>query len=154
MAESIQKVAIITGSGRKRVGNVVAKSLGQSGYAVALHYNQSAESAAQNVDDLRSAGVTAEKFRADVGSQTQVDEMFDSIEAEFGRLDVLVTTASVWESIPLDDVTADDILRNFHVNTLGTFLCARRAGLKMASQESGGWCAHYQRSRSLQRHCR
>jgi pteridine reductase len=64
--------------------------------------------------------------------------MFDAIEKSFGRLDVLVTTAAIWESIPLEEVTAEDVQRNFNVNTLGTFLSARRAGLTMVSQETGG----------------
>jgi pteridine reductase len=64
--------------------------------------------------------------------------MFDSAVERFGRLDVLVTTASIWETTPLEEVTSDNLLRNFQVNTLGTFLCARRAGLIMAGQEKGG----------------
>jgi hypothetical protein len=60
--------------------------------------------------------------------------MFEQIVGRFGRLDVLVTTASIWQSIPLEDVTAEDVLRHFRVDALGTFLCARRAGLIMASQ--------------------
>jgi pteridine reductase len=64
--------------------------------------------------------------------------MFDGVLAQFGRLDVLVTTASIWETISLEDVTADDLRRNFEANTLGTFLCARRAGLIMAGQTDGG----------------
>ena len=138
MAESIEKVAVITGSGRQRVGNVVARSLGQAGYAVALHYRSSTESAERTVEQLRSLGVTTEKFQADVSSEEQVDVMFDAIQERFGRMDVLVTTASIWDSIPLEEVTAADVQRNFGVNTLGTFLCARRAGLQMVSQETGG----------------
>jgi NAD(P)-dependent dehydrogenase (short-subunit alcohol dehydrogenase family) len=57
--------------------------------------------------------------------------MFEAVLERCGRLDVLVTTASIWETIPLEQVTAADLRRNFEANTLGTFLCARRAQRRM-----------------------
>lgn len=129
---------MVTGSGRRRVGNVVATALAQSGYSIALHYHSSGSAAAESLKELRDTGVDCEAFQADVAIETEVDRMFASVVERFGRLDVLVTTASIWETTSLEDVTADDLLRNFQVNTLGTFLCARRAGLIMADQEGGG----------------
>jgi pteridine reductase len=131
-------VALITGSGRRRVGNVIAHALAQRGYAIGLHYHMSAESAQATVAQLRAGGATCAAFQADVGDEAAVDGMFAGVLERFGRLDVLVTTASIWETIPLDQVTAADLRRNFDANTLGTFLCARRAGLIMVGQETGG----------------
>ena len=51
---------------------------------------------------------------------------------------MLVTAAAIWEPKPLEDVTADDVRRQFEVNTLGTFLCCQRAGLVMVEQPEGG----------------
>jgi len=133
-----RKVAMVTGSGRRRVGNVVATALARSGYAIALHYHASAGSAMDSLKKLRHIGADCEAFQADVAVEVEVDRMFDAIVERFGRLDVLVTTASIWETTPLEDVTSDDLLRNFQINTLGTFLCARRAGLIMVGQEHGG----------------
>ncbi len=133
-----RRVALITGSGRRRVGNVIAHALAQKGYSIALHYRSSADDAQQTVQALREQGVKCEAFRADVGVEADVDAMFQSIVQRFGQLDVLVTTASVWETISLEDVSSEDLLRNFAVNTMGTFLCARRAGLIMANQDDGG----------------
>jgi pteridine reductase len=56
----------------------------------------------------------------------------------FGRLDVLVTAAAVWEPKRLELVTADDVWRQFEINALGTFLCCRHAGLIMVQQPEGG----------------
>jgi len=105
---------------------------------MALHYHSSASSAKGSLKELRDAGVDCEAFQADVAAEVEVDRMFDSVIERFGRLDVLVTTASIWETTPLEEVNSDNLLRNFQVNTLGTFLCARRAGLIMAGQEDGG----------------
>ncbi len=132
------KVALITGSGRARVGNVIARHLATTGCSIAIHYHRSDEFARRTVDDLRVAGTDCEAFQANVADEDDVARMFADVKQRFGRLDVLVTTASVWNKTPLHDVTADDIRRSFDVNTLGTFLCARAAGLMMAEQPEGG----------------
>jgi pteridine reductase len=129
---------MVTGSGRRRVGHLVATALSKSRYAIALHYHSSDSAAAESVKDLRDTGVDCDAFQADVAVEAEVDRMFDSVVARFGRLDVLVTTASIWETTSLEAVTSDNLLRNFQINTLGTFLCARRAGLIMAEQDEGG----------------
>ena len=139
MTESpVDKVALITGSGKRRVGNVVAAALAARGYAIALHYNRSAEEARQTVVRLKEQGIQACALQADVAEESEVDRLFQQTLSHFGRLDVLVTAAAVWERKPLEEVTAEDVRRQFDVNTLGTFLCCRRAGLIMAGQPEGG----------------
>ncbi|MCO6457369.1 MAG: SDR family oxidoreductase [Pirellulaceae bacterium] len=137
-AKDFRPVALVTGSGRQRVGNVVARSLAEWGYDLGLHYRTSACEAEQTAEQLASAGCRAVPLQADVSDERQVERMFDTLLERFGRLDVLVTTASIWDRQPLEQVTADDVLRSFGVNTLGTFLCCRRGGLIMAGQETGG----------------
>ena len=132
------RVALVTGSGRRRVGNLIARSLAETGYSIALHYYSSADAAKESVEEMRSLGVGCEAFKADIAAESEVDSMFEEVVQRFGRLDVLVTTSSIWEAIPLEDVTADDIRRHFDVNALGTFVCARRAGLLMAEEAEGG----------------
>jgi pteridine reductase len=132
------KVALITGSGKRRVGNVVAEALAERGYRIALHYHRSADEARETVARFERQGVEAAAFGADVAAEAEVDRLFDRALAHFGRLDVLVTAASVWESKPLEQLTADDVRRQFDVNALGTFLCCRRAGLQMVKQPEGG----------------
>jgi pteridine reductase len=131
-------VALITGSGRPRIGRAIAASLGQSGYRIALHYHRSESEAQAALREFRDRDVDCEVFQADVASESDVDDMFDRLGERFGRLDVLVTTASVWQPKKLEEVTAEDVRFNFDVNTLGTFLCVRRGGLMMVGQESGG----------------
>jgi pteridine reductase len=137
-AMSTTKVALITGSGKHRIGNVVATALADRGYNVALHYNRSADEAKETVAELEQKGVRAAAFQADVSKEADVVRLFEETLAAFGRLDVLVTAAAVWQPKPLEDVTAEDVRRQFDVNTLGTFLCCQRAGLIMAKQPEGG----------------
>ncbi len=135
---SSSKIALITGSGKRRIGNVVALALAERGYDIALHYNRSAHEAQEAVVELEAAGVRAAAFQADLAREDEIARLFDGVQETFGRLDVLVTAAAVWEPKPLEAVTAADVRRHFEINTLGTFLCCQRAGLIMAEQPAGG----------------
>jgi pteridine reductase len=132
------KIALITGSGKRRIGNTVAWALADRGYDIALHYNRSAEEARQSVDELRQRGVRAAAFQANLAQQDDIARLFDEVLKTFGRLDVLVTAAAVWEQKPLEEVSAEDVRRQFEINTLGTFLCCQRGGLIMTEQPEGG----------------
>ena len=133
-----EKVALITGSGKRRVGNAIAEAFAARGYAVALHYNRSADDARESILQMRKRGTRAEAYQADVSREDEVERMFKQVEKDFGRLDVLVTAAAIWQSKPLEEIRADDVRRHFEINTLGTFLCCRRAGLIMVKQPEGG----------------
>src|SRR5882724_9166935 len=89
------RVALVTGSGKKRVGSVVADALARRGYDIAVHYRSSAAEAAETVAALRTHGVTAEAFPADLADESAVKEMVQTILARFGRIDVLVNCAAV-----------------------------------------------------------
>ena len=132
------KVALVTGSGKKRVGNAVARELARAGYAVAVHYHTSVADAAETVTELTVLGVRAAAFRANVADEAEVAQMIDAVNAEFGRLDVLVNSAAIWNRKLLEAVTAADVRDHFDANTLGTFLCAKAAGLRMVLQPEGG----------------
>ncbi len=139
MSETAQtKVALVTGSGKRRVGNAIAQALAESGHAVALHYNNSAEEAQQTLVGLRAKGVRAEAFQADVSDEASVAKLFQAVMKTFGRLDVLVTAAAVWDRRKLEETTAADVRREFEINALGTFLCCQQAGRIMVGQPEGG----------------
>jgi len=131
-------VALVTGGGRRRVGNAVARMLAGGGYDIALHYRNSADEAGKTVEKLEAQGVHARAFQADVSQEADVNRLFDETLSQFGRLDVLVTAAAIWDRKRLEAVTADDVRRHFEVNALGTFLCCRKAGLIMVGQREGG----------------
>jgi pteridine reductase len=132
------RVALVTGAGKRRVGNVIARTLAAHGYSVALTYNRSAREAQETVVSLKEQGVAAQTFQADVSVAGDVDRVVRETLDAFGRLDVLVTAAAVWESKPLEQITAQDVRRQFETNALGTFLCCQRAGLVMVQQPEGG----------------
>ena len=135
---SRRKVALVTGSGKRRVGSVVAETLAERGYSLVVHYNRSAEDAAEIVDRMRSHGVEAVAIQADLSRDSEVERLVRQATELHGRLDVLVNTAAIWEPKPLEQVTGADVRRHFEINTLGTFLCSQHVGLLMVRQPDGG----------------
>jgi pteridine reductase len=132
------RVALVTGSGKKRIGRYVAAALAERRYNLIVHYHTSAAEAEEAVIDFRQQGVEALALPADLGDEAEVRQLFQKILDHFGRLDVFVHCAGLWGKGRLEDVTADDVRRNFQVNVLSTFLCTREAGLAMVRQPEGG----------------
>src|SRR5688572_10707110 len=133
-----RKAALVTGSGKRRVGWHVADALAGRGYAVAAHYRSSAAEAVETVRHLESRGVEAIAVQADLTDERAVRELVEKTFDRFGRLDALVTCAAAWQSKRLEEVTAADVRGHFEINALGTFLCVQQAGLAMVRQPDGG----------------
>ncbi len=132
------KVALVTGSGKRRVGWHVADALAERGYALAVHYRTSAAEAEETVAYLKNKGVAALALQADLTDEQAARSLVLGTLDNFGRIDVLVNCAAIWKSRRLEDVTAADVRLHFETNTLSTFLCAQQAGLAMVKQSEGG----------------
>jgi pteridine reductase len=131
-------VAVVTGSGKRRVGWHIATALAERGYRLAIHYRSSAAEAQATVQQLTSLGTTAHAFAADLSAEPAVRQMVADVLAQFGRVDVLVNTAAIWNRKKLEDTTAADVRAHFDTNVLGTFLLCQHLGLAMTRQETGG----------------
>ena len=143
LSTSARRVALVTGSGKKRVGWHVADALAGRGYDIAVHYRTSAKEAAETVEHLHSRGVEAVAFQADLAEESAVRDLVRGVQDHFGRLDVLVNCAAVYGAKRLEEVTAADVRHNFEANLLGTFLCAQQAGLAMVRQPEGGCIVNF-----------
>jgi pteridine reductase len=133
-----RRVALVTGSGRRRVGWHVADALARRGYALAVHYHTAGPEAAETVTAFQGYGVEVRAFQADLRDEAAVRTLVQGVLEVFGRMDVLVNCAAVWKSKRLEDVTAADVRLHFEANALGTFLCSQHAGLAMVRQPEGG----------------
>jgi pteridine reductase len=133
-----KKVALVTGSGKQRVGWHVADALAERGYNLAIHYRSSAQEAAESVVHFQSRGVQAIPLHADLTDEVQVQGLIQRVLDHFGRIDVVANCAAIWKSKKLEDVRAADVRLHFETNLLGTFLCCQQAGLAMVRQSEGG----------------
>lgn len=131
-------VAMVTGSGAARVGNTVARNLAEAGCAIVLHANSSVKAAAATASELTQQGHRVLVVQGDVGVERDVKQMFQDVDSEFGRIDVLVNSAAIWKRKRFEDVTAEDVVEHFSANALGSFLCCRQAALRMFDQAAGG----------------
>jgi pteridine reductase len=131
-------VALITGSGKRRVGWHVAAALGARGYALAIHYRSSQAEADETVAEFSRRGFEVAAFCADLADEGEVKTLVAGVIDRFGQLDALVHTAAIWQPKKLEEVTAADVRSYLEVNTLATFLCCQHAGLAMVKQSTGG----------------
>jgi pteridine reductase len=138
MPVSPSRVALVTGSGKRRVGWFVADALAARGFTLVVHYRSSAAEAAAAVAQWQSRSVSAVALQADLTDEKAVAVLVQQTLDQFGRLDALVNCAAIWQRKRLEDVTAADVRLHFETNTLATFLCAQHGGLAMARQPEGG----------------
>lgn len=130
------KVAIVTGAGR-RVGRAIALAFAGRGASVAVHYHTSRTDADNLVREIAASGARAVAFHADLGSVTQIEAMVSAVAAEFGRIDVLVNSASVFNRKPIDEVTEHDWDSTLDINLKAPFFLAKFAGVRMRAQGGG-----------------
>lgn len=131
-------VAWVTGSGAARVGQQIAKRFAAAGYRIVIHANQSIVKAQKFSEELTQSGVQNLIVQGDLANPDFAARSVGIILEQFGRLDVLVNSAAIWDWKPFDEVEPKDVEHQFRVNSLGTFLCSQHAGLAMVGQSSGG----------------
>ncbi len=125
------RVALITG-GSRGIGAAIVRRLAADGFAVAINYASSAADAEALAAEIRQAGGRATAVRADVSKAADVRAMFDQVEADLGRIDVLVNNAGVLTLQTLADTTDEQYDQTFDINTRGTFNTLRVAGTRLA----------------------
>jgi len=126
-----QRVALVTG-GSRGIGAAIVRRLARDGFAVAINYASSAHEADALAAEIRDAGGRALAVRADVSKAAEVTALFDQVQAELGRIDVLVNSAGVLSVQPLADTTDEQFERTFDINTRGTFNTLRAAATRLA----------------------
>ena len=129
------RVVLLTGA--RRVGAVVAEAVAGRGADVAITYNRSRDDAEATAKTVRAAGRRALVVQADVSKEDACDAMIRDVEREFGRLDVLLNMASLYESVPFEKLTPKEFDRQLGVDLRGSFL-ASRAAVPLMRRHGGG----------------
>jgi 3-oxoacyl-[acyl-carrier protein] reductase len=115
-----RKVALVTGASRG-LGRAIALELAGRGYDLAL-VARTAEDLDRLGGEMGRAGRRAMSCPADVTQSAQVSRAAGQVEAEFGRLDLLVNNAGLEQNSPLERLSEEEFGRLFDVNVKGTFL--------------------------------
>ena len=120
------KSVLVTGAA-KRIGRAIALRLAASGANVAITYRGSQPEAEETVRDLAALGVDALAVRTDLGDAESIRETVAAVLEEFGRLDILINNAGVFESAALESITVEQWDAMFATNTRAPFLMAQAA---------------------------
>src|ERR1700683_3359033 len=87
------KTALVTGASRG-IGASVARQLGQLGVDVAINYRSKGPKAQAVADELVALGRKPLLLQGDITDDRDISNIFDGIQAAWGRLDLLVLNAS------------------------------------------------------------
>src|SRR5260370_33016882 len=112
------KVAVVTGAS-KGIGAGIAKGLAAEGAAVVVNYASSKEGADRVVAEITERGGKAVAVQGDVSRASDVQRLFAETKRAFGKLDVLVNNAGVYQFAALGEITEEPFHRQFTTN----FLC-------------------------------
>lgn len=138
MTNDAQAPVILITGGSRGVGAATARLAAAQGYDVAISYVANEAAAQAVVADVRALGRRALAVRADSADPDQIAGLFNAIDREFGRLDVLVNNAAIIaRQSRLEDVTVERMQRIFAVNSLGPMLCAQQAARRMSQRHNG-----------------
>src|SRR5258708_738179 len=130
------KVALVTGAGR-RIGRAIALQVAAHGATVAVHYRTSHADADAVVAEISATGRPARTFHANLENVAEIETMATDVLAAFGRIDVLVNSASIFKRTPLEEVTERDWDSNLDTNLKAPFFLSTVAAAAMRRQGGG-----------------
>jgi 3-oxoacyl-[acyl-carrier protein] reductase/pteridine reductase len=120
------KTALVTG-GARRIGRGIALALAEAGADVAITYRNSHADAVETVRAIENPGRRGLALECDVRSEISVRSAVAAAVGHFGRLDVVVNNAAVFQSASLETISLDQWDEVFETNARGPFLVAREA---------------------------
>ena len=129
------KVAVVTGAS-KGIGASIAEHLAAEGASVVVNYASSKAGAEAIVRRIKEKGGKALAVQADVSKHEEIKRLFAETKAAYGKLDVLVNNAGIYEFAPLESITAEHFHKHFNLNVLALLLATQEA-VKLISPEGG-----------------
>ncbi len=131
------KILLVTG-GSNGIGAATVRLAADEGYAVCINYLNAREKAEKLVADIIAQGGNAIAVKADVSNEKEVENLFETIDRQLGRLTALVNNAGIIEKqTTVENLDSARLARIFGVNVFGSFLCARESIRRMALQHGG-----------------
>src|SRR6516164_3115083 len=129
------KVAVVTGAS-KGIGAAIATHLAKEGAAVVVNYAASKTDADRVVGEITRGGGEAIAVQADLSKPADVKRLFGETNKAFGRLDVLVNNAGIYNFAPLEEITPEHFHKQFDLNVLGLILASQEA-VKLFGRSGG-----------------
>jgi 3-oxoacyl-[acyl-carrier protein] reductase len=132
MSDTSARVALVTG-GSGGIGRAVSERLAADGMAVAVHYGGNRGAADDVVRAVTEAGGRAISVAGDVADEDDMATAFETVEQQFGGVDVVVNTAGIMILSPVATLDLADLDRMHRTNIRGTFVVAQQAARRLRS---------------------
>jgi 3-oxoacyl-[acyl-carrier protein] reductase len=126
MSKLAGKVAVVTGAS-KGIGAAIAESLAAEGASVVVNFASSKAGADEVVGRITGQGGKAIAIQADVSKPRDIPRLFAETTAAYGKVDVLVNNAGIYEFSPLESITPEHFHKQFDLNVLGLLLTTQEA---------------------------
>ena len=120
------KVAVVTGAS-KGIGAAIAKKLAEEGAAVVVNYSSSKTDGEKIAKEITALGGKAIAVQANLSKQEEIERLFAKSRKAFGRVDILINNAGIYEFLPLEKVTEEHFHKQFNLNVLGLLLASQAA---------------------------
>ena len=120
------RVALVTGSA-KRLGRAVALDLARQGADVVVHYRSSEREAREVTAEIEKLGRRSLALAADLASISQIQQIFQKVDAHFGRLDLLVNSAANFLQAEFASTTEKLWDASLNTNLKAAFFCSQAA---------------------------
>lgn len=134
------KAVLITGGAR--IGHAVAVALAERGADIAMTYRASKKRAEETVKRVRKSGGRGIAVRADLTNEKELRHAVDHAARFFGRLDVLVNMASIYEKSPFKKLDSRVWRKNMAANLECAYLLSLRCAPIM-KRRGGGRIIHF-----------
>jgi 3-oxoacyl-[acyl-carrier protein] reductase len=135
MGKLTNQVAVVTGAS-KGIGAGIAVALAAEGASVVVNYASSKEGADRVVKEITGKGGKAIAVQADVSKPADVTRLFAETKKAYGKLNILVNNAGIYQFAPLEGVTEKLFHDHFNLNVLGLLLATKEA-VKLIGPEGG-----------------
>ena len=130
----MSKIILVTGGGRG-IGAATCRLAAEQGYAVCVNYLKNKQAADAVVKSLKGKAIAV---AANVADERDVQRLFETLDRDLGRIDVLVNNAGILAPASrLENLDLARIQRIFSTNVFGAMLCAREAVKRMSVRHGG-----------------
>jgi pteridine reductase len=127
------RVAVVTGSA-VRLGKALALALAGEGVRLVIHYHASAGPAETTVDEMRALGSDAVALQADLSQLDPIPALIEQAAAQWGRLDILVNSAAIFEPADLAQTSVESWERHFAINLRAPFFLSQAFAAHVGKQ--------------------
>jgi NAD(P)-dependent dehydrogenase (short-subunit alcohol dehydrogenase family) len=119
----MRKVALITGSAR-RIGSELSRHLAGKRWDLVLHYNSSFEQVQDLEEELKLAFPEGDYriMQADLNNSAETENLIPNVISAFGRLDLLINNASVFEPGGVEDTSTEQFDKHININLRAPFI--------------------------------